>query len=112
MHSFDSWKDFVEQNIKTFSRYLRDQCLLANKYLKEIKEQGLFEEAIFYCQENKTYSMKDLLDTYNHLLKEHKEMNEAIIGVFSGISKTPKYSQLNVPKCRLKTYEKIIGGRK
>lgn len=112
MHSFQSWKDFVKQNIKLFSRYSRDQCLLAHKYFKEIKEQGLFEEAIFYCQENKTYSMKDLLDTYNHLLKEHKEMNEAIIGAFSGITKAPKYTQLDVPKRQLKTYENIIGGRK
>lgn len=64
LFSFASWKCFAEHNFKTFSRYVRDQCLLARKYFDEKIDPVFLEEAVKFCLSNKTYSMKDLVDTY------------------------------------------------
>jgi transposase len=62
--SFPSWKRFAEHNFKAFPRYIRDQCLLAQKHFDETAELALLEHAVEFCLANKTFSMKDLADTY------------------------------------------------
>lgn len=62
--SFPSWKRFAEYNFKAFSRYVRDQCLLAQKHFDEQTDLTLLEHAVEFCLANKTFSMKDLADTY------------------------------------------------
>jgi transposase len=63
--SFCSWQSFVERNFKAFPRYVRDQCLLAQKnFSPEQIDQRLLEHAVEFCLANNTYSMKDLADTY------------------------------------------------
>ena len=62
--SFPSWKRFAEHNFKAFPRYVRDQCLLAQKHLDGKTDLDLLEHAVEFCLSNKTYSMKDLADTY------------------------------------------------
>jgi len=62
--SFPSWKRFAEQNFKAFPRYVRDQCLLSQKHFRGTPDLALLEHAVDFCLSNKTYSMKDLADTY------------------------------------------------
>jgi transposase len=62
--SFLGWKSFAEHNFKAFPRYVRDQCLLAQKYFDETADLALLEHAVGFCLTNKTFSMKDLADTY------------------------------------------------
>ena len=64
--SFPSWKRFAEHNFKTFPRYVRDQCLLAQKHFDGKSDLALLEHAVKFCLSNKTYSMKDLSDTYRY----------------------------------------------
>ena len=61
---FSSWQAFVQHNFKAFPRYVRDQCLLAQKHFPEPIDRQLLENAVDFCLSNKTYSMKDLADTY------------------------------------------------
>jgi hypothetical protein len=62
--SFSSWKRFAEQSFKSFPRYVRDQCLLAQKHFGEKTDLPVLEHAVEFCLSNKTYSMADLADTY------------------------------------------------
>jgi transposase len=62
--SFPWWKRFAEQNFKVFPRYVRDQCLLAQKHFDGQTDLALLEHAVEFCLSNKTFSMKDLADTY------------------------------------------------
>jgi len=62
--SYPWWKRFAEHNFKTFPRYVRDQCLLAQKHFNEETDLALLEHAVEFCLSNKTFSMKDLADTY------------------------------------------------
>ncbi len=64
--SFAGWKHFSEQNFKAFPRYVRDQCLLAQKHFDERTDSVFLEHAVEFCLSNKTYSMKDLADTYRY----------------------------------------------
>ena len=62
--SFPTWRSFVEHNFKAFPRYVRDQCLLAQKQFDETTDLTFLEHAVEFCLANKTFSMKDLSDTY------------------------------------------------
>ena len=62
--SYPWWKRFVEHNIKAFPRYVRDQCLLAQKHFDGETDLALLEHAVGFCLANRTYSMADLADTY------------------------------------------------
>ena len=62
--SFPAWKQFAEHNFKAFPRYVRDQCLLAQKHFHGEIDLALLEHAVGFCLSNKTFSMKDLADTY------------------------------------------------
>jgi len=64
--SFPSWKRFAEHNFKAFPRYVRDQCLLAQKHFDEKTDLAPLEHAVEFCLSNKTFSMKDLADTYRY----------------------------------------------
>jgi len=72
-HMFDTenWKQFTEKNFKTFSRYVRDQCVEAKRYFtdKDI-EISTLDEALKYCLENDTLSFANLKDTYAYFKKE------------------------------------------
>jgi hypothetical protein len=74
-HMFDtkSWKQFTEENFKTFSRYVRDQCIEAKQYFgdKDI-EISILNEALKYCLENDTFSFANLKDTYAYFKRENK----------------------------------------
>jgi hypothetical protein len=58
----------VEKNFKAYPRYVRDQCLLAQRGFGERTDQAVLEHAVDFCLSNDTLSMKDLLDTYRYYM--------------------------------------------
>jgi hypothetical protein len=76
----ENWISFLEINFRTFARYTRDQCLEARKYFSDQEiDLESFDMAIGYCLENKTYSMANLNDCYNHFTDEKKKaQNEGL----------------------------------
>lgn len=73
MFAGENWKLFTYSNFKTFSRYVRDQCLEAKKYFmnKEI-DPLILDKALEYCLENNTLSFANLNDTYTYFKREHE----------------------------------------
>jgi len=71
MFERESWKKFTERNFKTFSRYVRDQCLEAKRYfLAKDVDIDILEQALEYCLENDTLSFANLNDTYAYFKRE------------------------------------------
>ena len=66
------WKEFVLMNFRTFPRYTRDQCILAKKYFNKDTNENLLLQALLFCNENKTFSFKNLFDSYNYFSNEDK----------------------------------------
>lgn len=68
------WKAFAEKNFRTYSRYVRDQCVEAKKYFtKDDVEPFVLNKALDYCLENNTLSFADLHDTYHYFKREEEE---------------------------------------
>jgi hypothetical protein len=108
MYEFESWKEYVRLNSKTYSRYSRDQFLYAGKHLKDVEEVSILEMAVIYCLENKTYSMTQLKDTYEYQLKEHKEEQNVIHNLFQSLPQKLSYSFPDVAKRSLTEYETLV----
>ena len=109
LHNFEAWKVFVEINEKTYPRYVRDQYIIAKNKLSNIADTGIFEMAVQYCLDNKTFSMTELKDTYRHKLKEHKEEQTVIHNAFLGLLHKPKPKGPAVAKRSVSEYETIVG---
>jgi transposase len=72
--SEESWKQFLENNFKTFPRFIRDQCLEARKYFKDKDiDKIILQNAIAFCASNQTFSFANLHDTYLYYLQRQKE---------------------------------------
>jgi len=111
-HMFESenWKSFTIRNFKTFSRYVRDQCLEAKRYflVKDI-EPDILEHALEYCLKNDTVSFSNLHDTYTYferasqgsydILKEVPTLNQLYQGA---------YEPLEVTKRSLSVYKELL----
>ena len=71
------WIEFAQENFKRYSRYVRDQCIEAQRRFG--REGGVdpesLEKALEFCLEHKTYSIANLHDTYLYYqgLKEKGE---------------------------------------
>ena len=66
MFAADSWKLFVQANFKKYSRYVRDQCLDAQRRFAGVIDLEYLDHALRFCLEHKTYSMRNLEDTYRY----------------------------------------------
>jgi hypothetical protein len=58
------WGEFLEANFKTYPRYVRDQCIEAEKRFSGDVDLEVLERALAFCLEQGTYSMTNLFDTY------------------------------------------------
>lgn len=78
MFDDEEWKRFVEKNFKAFSRYVRDQCIEANRHFsdKEV-DMVVLRQSLQYCLENDTLSFANLKDTYNHFDRETNRIPES-----------------------------------
>ena len=108
LYPFESWKEFVKLNIKTYSRFSRDQCLIAQKHLSKVVDEGILELAVDYCLSNKCTSMADLKDRYNYQLKEHKEEVNLIHSLFNGKALNLKHTPPEVNARSMDCYESLI----
>lgn len=107
----EEWKGFVEKTRKAFPRYCRDQYSFALDRFGVVEEIGLFQEALAYCLENRTYGMKKLYDTYQYLLNEHREEQEIIAGVFGKATlEIKRASGVHVPTRSVEKYETLLSG--
>jgi len=111
MFESKSWKSFTARNFKTFSRYVRDQCLEAKRYFlaKDI-DLDILEQALEYCLKNDTLSFSNLNDTYAYFKRASHESNE----IFKEIQRLDKKYQgtqepLAVNERSLSVYKELIG---
>lgn len=115
LFNFDKWKEFTRRNHTANPRYVRDQCLLAQKYFGGEIEQGFLEMAIDYCLDNKTYSITALRDTYAYQLREFKADQETVFTAITGAFRVLDYTGPTVSKRPVQDYQHLIfegpGGR-
>jgi len=105
-----NWRSFTERNFKTFSRYVRDQCLEAKRYFlaKDI-DLDILEQALKYCLKNDTLSFSNLNDTYTYFKRasqgSHVSLPEiAILDTqYQGA-----HEPLEVTKRSLSVYKELI----
>ena len=114
MFESESWKSFTARNFKTFSRYVRDQCLEAKRYFlaKDI-ELDILEQALEYCLTNDTLSFSNLNDTYAYFKRASHESNE-ILEEIQRLDKKYQGAQepLEVNERSLSVYKELIGTTK
>jgi hypothetical protein len=111
MFGFDEWREFVDRNREALKRYFRDQCVLAKRYFCESIDEGLFQMAVEYCLENKTYAMTALKDTYEHQKREHEKEHEMIFQAFGKALGTGKKAAPVVSKRPIGDYESVAAAR-
>jgi hypothetical protein len=99
------WKAFAEKNFRTYSRYVRDQCVEAKKYFaKDDVDPFVLNKALDYCLENNTLSFADLHDTY-HYFKREGEETEVLP---PDMDYQGGYEPLNVSARDLSVYKRIV----
>ena len=64
--ALEKWKRFAEANFKELSRYVRDQCLEAQRHFSGDIDLESLDRALEFCLEHKTYTMANLRDTYRY----------------------------------------------
>jgi len=114
MFESKSWKSFTARNFKTFSRYVRDQCLEAKRYFltKDI-DLDILEQALEYCLKNDTLSFSNLNDTYTYFRRTSHQSNE----ILKEIQRLERQYQgahepLEVNERSLSVYKELIGKTK
>ncbi len=73
MYDLENWKIFVEANYSAFPRYTRDQCVDAKRYFQKKTDTAKLDEALALCIENKTWSFRNLYDTYLFFLQNNED---------------------------------------
>ena len=113
MFERESWKKFIERNFKTFSRYVRDQCLEAKRYfLAKDVDVDILEQALEYCLENDTLSFSNLNDTYSYFKRESEGSKdtsqeiETLAQEYQG-----PHEPLDVSKRNISVYRELISER-
>ena len=113
MFEGESWKKFTERNFKTFSRYVRDQCLEAKRYFmaKDI-EIDILDRALEYCLENDTPSFANLNDTYAYFKREHDGSKDILQEIQAVAQESHiNYEPLEVNQRDLSVYKELISKR-
>jgi len=106
-----SWKSFTEKNFKTFSRYVRDQCLEAKRYfLAKAIDLDILEQALKYCLKNDTVSFSNLHDTYAYFERASQGSHDILKEIpildseYQGVREP-----LEVTERSLSVYKELIG---
>jgi len=106
-----SWKSFTEKNFKTFSRYVRDQCLEAKRYfLAKAIDLDILEQALKYCLKNDTVSFSNLHDTYAYFERASQGSHDILKEIpildseYQGV-----HEPLEVTERSLSVYKELIG---
>ena len=72
MFNLDNWKQFVQATFKKYRRYVRDQCLEAQRRFSDGIDVAALDQALEFCLEHETVSMTNLADTYRY----YKDLDE------------------------------------
>jgi hypothetical protein len=105
MFAMPGWKKFAEKNAKTFSRYIRDQCLDAQRFFTSETDAQVLEKAIEYCLANKTYSYANLRDTYQYF---QVQSNQPEQGDASANPLFIEKKHLDVKKRDIQVYQSLL----
>ncbi len=110
MFALDSWKHFVQANFKHFSRYVRDQCLDAQRRFGGDVDLGFLDRALRFCLEHKTYSMVNLEDTYRYYKGIEETTEEDVLSKLEPqLKEVAQYKKdIRVSKRDLGVYKSLI----
>ncbi|MEA1964371.1 MAG: DDE-type integrase/transposase/recombinase [Candidatus Aerophobetes bacterium] len=111
MFELKNWKSFTAKNFKTFSRYVRDQCLEAKRYFlaKDI-DLDILEQALKYCLKNDTLSFSNLNDTYAYFKRTSQGSNDIIKEIPTLDRKHQgAHEPLGVTERSLSVYKELVG---
>jgi transposase len=110
-YTLDKWQEFVEENFKRFPRYVRDQCIEALRRFGDDVDQESLEQALCFCLDHKTLSMRNLYDTYKYYegLKETDE-KDILMKIAPQLKAVSRYkSDIRVAKRDLSVYKSLVG---
>ena len=110
-YPLERWGEFVLKNFKAFQRYVRDQCLEAERRFGEDVELENLDRALEFCLEHRTYSMANLHDTYRYYkrLSEAKEEEDLLEKMKPQLKQVSRYRrEVRVSKRDLEVYTSLI----
>jgi hypothetical protein len=112
-YPLERWGEFVLKNFKAFQRYIRDQCLEAERRFGEDIQLEHLDQALEFCLEHRTYSMANLYDTYTYYkrlsefkAKEEEDLLEETQPQLKGVSRPRR--EIRVSKRDLGVYTSLI----
>jgi transposase len=113
-YPLERWGEFVRKNFKAFQRYIRDQCLEAERRFGEDIQLEHLDQALEFCLEHRTYSMANLHDTYTYYRRlseskakeEEEELLEKTKPQLKGVSRFRR--EIRVSKRDLGVYTSLI----
>jgi len=109
-YDLERWGEFVRQNFKEFQRYVRDQCLVAQRLFDGEVDRACLEQALEFCLEHRTYSMGNLYDTYEYYRRLSEASGEDLLEKMSPpLKEVSRYRhQIRVSKRDLGVYKSLI----
>ena len=110
MFALDSWKLFVQANFKQYSRYVRDQCLYAQRRFEGDVDLGSLDRALRFCLEHKTHSMANLEDTYRYYKGIEETTEEDVLSKLEPqLKEVAQYKKdIRVSKRDLGVYKSLV----
>lgn len=107
----ERWGEFINANFKTYARYVRDQCVEAEKHFSGDIDLEVLDQALAFCLEHKTYSIANLSDTYLYYkgLSETRE-EDLLEKMGPHLKEVAKYrGGIQVSKRDLGVYKSLVG---
>ena len=107
----ERWGEFLDANFKTYARYVRDQCIEAEKRFSGDTDLEALDRALAFCLEHKTYSMANLSDTYRYYkgLSEIREV-DLLEKMRPHLKEAARYrGDIQVSKRDLGVYKSLMG---
>lgn len=107
-----NWKLFLEANWKTFTRYVRDQCIEARRFSRDREiDHDLLDEALRFCLDNRMVSIGNLKESYKYYIAQERgnnEKNPAAIASIYSLKKMTTMPGVDVAKPDLNLYQNIV----
>ena len=104
------WDEFIEENMKRYARYVRDQFIEARKYFTTEVDESILTKALEFCREAETYTFANLNDTYQYFLNENvPDPGQASVHELPSAPKRSN-SQPDVNVRKLSVYKSIVSG--
>ena len=105
------WGEFLEENFQAYTRYVRDQCIEAEKRFSGDEDIDVLDQALAFCLEHKTYSMTNLFDTYRYYKGVSEAKEEDLLSKMGPqLKEAARYrSEIQVSKRNLGVYKALVG---